>query len=377
MSHDDQWRTVCVHYYDTAATDDLILDGVRPLFAELFPAGVQAAHFLRHWRRGPHLRLNFRTTEERMDGAVLPAVNRVIGGFLRARPSRVPLDVAALLPAHRRLAHREQERGELAPPRADNTISVERYDSRAHALGGIRAAELLADFHTATTPAAFAALRAVRAQNQRLWPAFDLMVATAQAFCPDGIQLGYLSFRAHAEAFLLERADQQRMRAEWDRTYQRIRPVLAARLAHAVAPADGTDARRAWLDAVTAMRDRCFALLGSGELRMENHGFGRQPPAGAIPFVRELMTNRHFYDHVLPSAPFRHYRLLLNLLYLHLAKLGVRPAERSLLGHLIANTVEDVHGVDAATQLRARTAATASQRQPPAAAPQGAGAVTG
>jgi hypothetical protein len=91
---------------------------------------------------------------------------------------------------------------------------------------------------------------------------------------------------------------------------------------------------------------------------MENHEFGWQPPAGASTFVRELMTNRHFHDHVLPSAPFRHYRLLLNLLYLQLTRLGVRPAERFLLGHLIANTVEDVYGLDAATQLRTRTANT-------------------
>src|SRR5215831_11421804 len=101
MSHDNQWRTVCVHYYDAAAIDDLILDGVRPLFAELLPAGVEAMHFLRHWRRGPNLRLNFRATEEQMNDAVLPALNRVVGGFLREHPSGVSLDVAALLPEHR------------------------------------------------------------------------------------------------------------------------------------------------------------------------------------------------------------------------------------------------------------------------------------
>src|SRR5437667_9667145 len=105
MSQEPRWRTVCVHYYDTAAAGDLILDGVRPLFAEL----PDAAHFLRHWRRGPHLRLNVRTTEERMDHVVLPAVNRVIGGFLQQRPSTVTLDVAALLPEHRRLAERERD----------------------------------------------------------------------------------------------------------------------------------------------------------------------------------------------------------------------------------------------------------------------------
>jgi hypothetical protein len=351
MRQDPRWRTVCVHYHDAAAAGDLILDAVRPLFAD-FP---DAAHFLRHWRRGPHVRLNVRTTEERMNNVVLPAVNRVIGGFLQRRPSRVTFDVAALLPEHRRLAEREQERGELTPPRPDNTISVEPYDSRAHVLGGTTAADLLADFHTATTPAAFTALLAMRAQNQRLWTAFDLMVATAETFCPGGIPLGYVSFRAHAETFLLDRADQPRMRTEWQRIYHRVQPVLAARLARAVS--SETAPQRDWLKAVTAVKDRCFTLLDGGELRMDNYEFGRKPPPGASPFVQELMTNRQFHDHVLPSAPFRHYRLLLNLLYLQLTKLGIKPAERYLLGHLIANTVEDTYDVDAATQFRTHTTA--------------------
>lgn len=352
-----EWRTVCVQYHDTAAFDDLILDAVRPLLAELAAAGVEDAYFLRHWRRGPHLRVNVRATAGSWDGVVLPAVHRVIGGFLVRQPSSVTLDVAALLPEHRRLAEREHELGELSPPRPDNTISVEPYDSRAHVLGGTAAAELLARFHTATTPAAFRALEAIRAQGQRLWTAFDLMVATAQAFCPDGIRLGYVSFRAHAETFLLDRADQPRMRAEWNRIQHRLRPALAARLAD-----PGSPAVRDWLDAVDSLRERLFASLDSGALRMDSYEFGHVPPAGASAFVTELMTNREFHDRVLPSAAFRRYRLLLNLLYLQLTRLGVRAAERYLLGHLIANTVEAVHGVDAATQLRTRTAETARSR---------------
>lgn len=353
----EEWRTVCVHYYDTATADDLILDAVRPLFAELSAAGVESAYFLRHWRRGPHLRLNVRTTPQRWDEVVLPAVHRVIGDFLLQHPSSVALDFAALLPEHRRLAEREQEPGELSPPRPDNTISVDPYDSRAHVLGGAEAAELLADFYSETTPAAFSALETVRAQGQRLWTAFDLMVATAQAFCPDGLRLGYVSFRAHAETFLLDRADQPRIRGEWDQIYRHIRPALAPRLT-----TDAVPAARDWLDAVTSLCDRLFALLDSGALRMDSYEFGTTPPAGASPFVSELMTNRDFHDHVLPSPLFRRYRLILNLLYLQLTRLGVRAAERYLLGHLIANTVEDVHGVDAATQLRARTADTARSR---------------
>jgi len=351
------WRTVCVSYHDTSTMDDLILDGVRPAFAEL----SGAAYFLRHWRRGPHLRLNILATEEELQATVLPVLQRTIGGYLRAHPSTAAMDLAVLLPEHRRLAAAERDRGPLWPPRPDNRLELEPYDSRADVLGGEPGAELIADVYSATTAAAFGALDAMRTERQRLWTAFDLMVATAHAFCPSGLPLGYVSYRAHAETYLVDLAQQQRMRAEWERINDEVRPALHARLADIVS----TDARSGppgeWIAALAGVSERCFAVLDTGALRMDDYEFGMRPPPQASPFVRELMTNRDFHDRVLPSAPFRHYRLLLNLLYLQLTRLGVRPAERYLLGYLVANTVEEAYGVDAITQLRTNSAKTAAR----------------
>lgn len=347
------WHTVCVSYYDDDK-DDLILDAVRPLFAGLSTA-VTGAHFLRHWRRGPHLRLNVRTTGAAMAAEVLPAVDGIVGGFLAAHPSTSAVDPQALLPEHRKLAKAEQDTGPLWPWRPDNTVSVEPYDCRAHVLGGREAAEAIADFYAATSGSAFAATEAVRAGQQRLWLAFELMVATSHAFAAEGLRRGYVSFRAHAEVFLAGTGAADRWRADWDRRYALAVPALLDRLAGITAAVDGErdcpPVVAGWLAALREFRRRGYPLVESGELRLD-HAPAGPPPPGASPFLRELVTNREFHERLLPSPGFRRYRLLVNLLYLQLTRLGIRPVDRYLLAHFAANAAEDLYAVDAIQSLR-------------------------
>jgi Lantibiotic biosynthesis dehydratase C-term len=353
MTDETRWRTVSVHHHDESAQDDLILTAVRPLLAGLDGA-VEAAYFLRHWRRGPHLRLNFRTTAGLMDRAVLPAVDATVGRYLREHPSTAAVDFEALLPRHRALARAEHDTGPLWPPHPDNTVRTGAHDSRAAVLGGEDAAALIAACHFAANPAVFAALAAARAERQRLWTAFDLMAATAHLFSGGRVEGGYVSFRAHADTFLARATDQDALRDRWDRLYRAARPALLARLDRTVTAPVATPPVRAWADAVLAVRDRAFALADAGALAMDHEP---QPARGSTPFLTALAASEDFRLRMKPSAPFRHYRLVLNLLYLHLTRIGVRPWERYLLGHLVARTVEDAYGVDALTVARRQAAA--------------------
>lgn len=359
MTDASRWRTVCAYYFDDAGKDDLLLDVVRPLLDRLTGADgdsggdVEAAYFLRHWRRGPHLRLNFRTTEDAMNRRVLPAVDLAVGGFLRERPSVSGLDPYALLPAYRRLAEAEHEELPLWPPRPDNFLCTEAYDSRARVLGGEAPAAFVADFYTAANPAAFAALEAVREERQRLWTAFELMVVTAHVFSGCEVRRGFVSYRAHADTYLARAADQGRVRTEWDRIYRAARPALHARLDRVVSDVTGAGHLRAWTAALTAVRERGFALADSGALTMDH---ASRPSAGTTAFLEDLLASEDFRLRMKPSAAFRHYRLVLNLLYLQLTRIGIRAAERYLLGHLVARTVEEFYGVDAATVMREEAA---------------------
>ena len=353
MSAEPSWHTASVYYFDDRGRDDLIVDAVRPLFAA---AGVPA-HFKRHWRRGPHVRLNFRATPRYLRREVLPRLDSTVGAFLRERPSNSTVsavDAAALLPLHVRLLDVEREHGQLWPWRADNSVHVEPYDSRAHVFGGKPAADLVAEFCTASNDAAFDAIDLVRrGRQQRLWLAFDLMVATAHAFAAGGITGGYVSFRAHAEVFMARSDEPQRWRADWNRRYRQAAGALRDRLDSAVAGNGVTAAP--WLAALRGMRDRGFAMVDSGQLRMEAAAAGKQPPPDASPFLRELITNDDFHHRLMPSPAFRRYRLLLNLLYLHLTRIGVRPVDRYLLCHLVANCVEERYGLDCVESLRANS----------------------
>jgi hypothetical protein len=353
-----RWHTVCVHYHDERGHDALLLDAVRPLFAQLVDA-VDGAHFTRHWRRGPHLRLNVRTTPESLRRTVLPAIRATVGDYLRRRPSTSTVDPLTLVEAHRSLARAERDDGQLWPWRQDNSVHEEPYDSRAAVLGSQEAAELIADFHVAANESAFAALAAMRAGAGRLWSAFDLMVTTAHACAAGGVSRGYVSFRAHAEVFLAGTTAPEDLREAWQRAYRQAAPMLRERLTRATT-GESSEPARLWLDALATVRARGFALVDGDRLRMDNAPAGRPVPPEVSPFLRELITNDDFHERFMPSPAFRRYRLLLNLLYLHLTRIGIRPAERYLLAHLVSNTVENVFGVDPVAVLRTNSSGAAS-----------------
>jgi hypothetical protein len=386
------WASVHVSYHDTGNQDNLLLDAVRPLFTRLEGQrrrevrepdvlGSPGAHgvrayFLRHWMRGPHLRLNIFAPPDTFAALVRPAVDEVVGGYLRTHPSTVDLDPAALLPMHQRLAEYETEPGTLLPWYPDNTVQDADYDSRLSILGSQEAADLLAGFHLDTTEWAFRVLdRVRRGEASLLAVAFDLMAATAHAMARNGITGGFVSFRSHGEAFLCAWPEGPALRPGWDDSYAARAGVLIARVRAVVAALDrgamdrgamdrgggeqaGEPAAtiRDWLDVLTATTARAEGLLAAGL------DLGLRPPAGRprqvimseraahlialSPFHRALESNPS-WPRRRESLPFLRYRFAVNCLYLAMTRLGVTPVERFRLCHWVANAVEDAYGVSA------------------------------
>ncbi|MEV0587111.1 thiopeptide maturation pyridine synthase [Nonomuraea sp. NPDC050310] len=332
------WHSVHVHYHG----DDrgLVLDAVRPLFRRL--AGlVTGAHHLRHWRQGPQLRLNLRTTPDRFAEVVLPAVDELIGGYLRARPSTRRLDPAAVLPEHRRLAALEDERGPLEPWCPDNSFHVAPYDDRVHVLGTPEMAGLLAGFYADTTDLAFDLTEGCAGAGSLLAAAFDLVVATAHTLTEDGIGRGFVSLRSHAEGFLSLDPRGPERRAAWEAHRRRHADALAARL-HAVVTEPGrVPYVPDWVAALGRHRARARALLAAGTFVMPYGEAAAEERLGrASPFHRALFADPDWAARR-ASPGFALSRLALNTTYLHLTRLGIAPAERFLLCHLAAGTVED------------------------------------
>jgi Lantibiotic biosynthesis dehydratase C-term len=356
-----RWHSLHVHYYDQAGVDALILDAVRPFFASV-RGQVEAAYFVRHWRRGPHLRLNLRSDAAAFAHTVYPAAEEIVGGFLTAEPSRAAPDPARHLRLHRQLAALEHDDGPLLPWRPDNSLQVVPYDRRLHVLGGEAAADLLAAFLSGTTELTFQMTDHMRTRGHRLGLAFDLMLAVAHAFSGSGIVAGFASFRSHAEAFLCAWPGAGTLREAWDRHYRSRAPALVQRVRDVVTTLDGETPGvpfvASWTGALAGYHARGRTLIETGQMTMEPPApAGRSvPTVGPLsevsPFHRATYGSDRYTRDLRPSLWFAAYRLALNYTYLQLTRLGLAPADRFFLCHLAANAVEELYGISAMELVR-------------------------
>ncbi|GAA5083184.1 hypothetical protein HNP84_010115 [Thermocatellispora tengchongensis] len=301
----------CVHvYYHAPDKDGLLLDAVRPLFREI-RAHVEAAYVLRHWRQGPHLRLNVRTDRQTWEGFVRPRIDQVIGDYLRRHPSTTVLDQRESLAWHRLLAIREQERGPLTPWHPDNSIRDAPFDPRGHVLGGDAAVELLTTFYSDSTPLLFAMLDHARAgRDSKRDLAVNLLLTAAYAGRP--LAEGLASCRAHAEAYITWSADPGGTLAAFDREYRLRRTRLVQRVRHVLRTLDGTAPgphERGTQEAAAFVREWA-ALLAR---------YARRPevPAPRPPSSRPL-----------PRPVTRAGDAALDYTYLHLERLGLTSLQR-------------------------------------------------
>ncbi|RKN20968.1 hypothetical protein D7147_09165 [Micromonospora musae] len=344
-------------YYHADNKDRLILEAIRPVARRLGDQ-VDSLYYLRHWLRGPHVRLYVRCTPEVLATLARPAIDELVGRFLAEVPSTVRLDPQEHLPMHRRLAELESESGDLLPWYPDNSLhlstEVDPPPSEATTAG------LLADFYSDTTELAFRMTEEIAAGGRRLGIAFDLMIATAHSLSGVGLARGGLSFRSHAEAFLHGFPEGRGLRDAWDRHYRRSAATLVGRVRAVVADLDGATSAvpyvRDWLDALRPYRDRAGRLVSAGLL------MDQAPPVDAdadivdltqvSPFHRELFATSAWQEQTEATEWFLSYKLVLNYTYLHLTRLGVNPVERFLLCHLAACAVEQAHGVSAVELIR-------------------------
>ncbi|MFE0388043.1 lantibiotic dehydratase C-terminal domain-containing protein [Streptomyces bungoensis] len=304
--------------------------------AELAEAAGCRFRVTREWQRGPHLSVGVRGPAEAI--ATLRArIDGRLHEVLRSSPSTRTVTLAEV-----------RDRAQLIADRAgvelrqdwltDNSLTWT--DAPAEETDGTDAAlrALLEDFHYATTVPALRLLRAAPAE--RLGPACaDLMAATAQEFGRDGLVAAATSFRSHAEAYLNLEATPE-VRAAWDAAARRAAPALRRRLFAVATGPDRPAYVRDWIGAITP-------VVRAAELAQHRGEFAL--PAMAEGFTAELTGRSAFHRALVGSAAwedvrtsdwFAIYRFAVNLLYLQLSRLGVAPAGRYRLCHLVATALD-------------------------------------
>lgn len=359
-----RWQSLHVYYYDEDKTG-LLLDAIRPLLEQI-SGQVTASYFVRHWRQGPHVRVPVLASEDVFDAVVRPAATDIVGGYLTSHPSITTIDEPALLAAHRELASLEDETGPLTPFIPDNTLLVAGHDRRLDVVGSDAAATLFEGFHAAATPLAFSMLAAMRSGRSRLAVGLEVLVGVVAAFCPP-VTRGAVSLRSHADSFIAQSGDPNGLRTRFDDLYSAHRVALMAAVRDAVAALDtGADTApfaRECNALLVRVRDQAAALLESGLMSLDGPAGDARPATpwsgdwgdwvGDSPLHGAMTDDNGFAAALGGAAWFREYRLVLNLLYLHLYRVGVTGAERYLLCHLAANAIEDVYGVSALDEVRA------------------------
>lgn len=355
MNDEASWHNVQIYYYDDERRDDLVLDCVHPLFAHLAP---RPSFFVRHWLRGPHVRLRFHTTADDFDRVVMPAVAGQVCGWLAAHRSTAHLDETALRATHERLAKWEREPGPLSPLYPDNSIQYLPCDRRIEVLGSEAAAALVEGFYVDTTEATFAMLDRIRGGTSRLNLALDLMWATARAI--GSVKKGYVSYRSHSEARIMVAADPAAVRTFFEQQYRSRRAALLERLGQVLDTLDGrrddVPFVREWVQVMTRLRAQAEPLIADGAITLST------PEAGVwfndevvvhSAFHRALARNPAHLEMMRTSLRFHVFRIMINCCYLHLTRLGVRPFERSLLGFLVSEAAEERFGVSAVEMVTA------------------------
>lgn len=351
-----QWHNVHVYYFSDNQ-DYLILDAIRPLFAQLTDQ-IEQAFFVRHWLRGPHLRLRFVASDAQIARLISPAIERHVSTYLCAHPSTTTIDIQQMLPIYEALAEQEGEAGPFVPLQPNNSIMVMPYEQRLHAVHRPELLDIIEDFYVQTNELVFAMLDAIRGGVNRLTLSLALMIATGHT-CTSHITSGFMSYRSHAELFIIRSPDPALVRKTFEEQYLKHAQALQRQLGLVLDTLDHQHTAfpfvTEWASLIRRYYERADVLIALGadnplvpanDLTPEQQALWHARVSKSD-FHQTREENRAHWEHMIQQAWFQRYRLAQNLLYLHLSRLGVRPVERAMLGHFVANVVEARFGVSA------------------------------
>lgn len=135
-----------LHIFYNSDPYRLLTDCISPLVKTLTERGdLDSYFFIRYWENGPHVRLRFRPTSERLRDAVTSEITNALQGFLRQRPSMFKVPSKFMHPAFQKQFIAEYSEEELyqkygpeghIPYRPNNSVAAIQYYPEHHRYGG-------------------------------------------------------------------------------------------------------------------------------------------------------------------------------------------------------------------------------------------------
>ncbi|HVF05968.1 MAG TPA: lantibiotic dehydratase C-terminal domain-containing protein [Frankiaceae bacterium] len=370
--------TTHVVYYEDRK-QDLLADCLVPLARRARKDyGAEAVFLERHWRFGPHVRVNVVGARDDAREKFARDARPAIEAYLRRVPSRAPLDRAAYLRLSSKLASAELVLPPYGPVWPDNTVVVGTYQPRVDLYGEAGAGAKARFLTGALEPVALVLDRTRDDRRARLDHVLRLLVLVAAAYSAEDVAAGTLSFRSHVEDYLTHEDRDGRVRAAFASKYAELREALVE-VVREVADdaADGgyrgpDDLLAAWsalfrdaerhLTTLTQLHEidespteRYYRVASQvNDEARARWDFERRRRFGAF---HQSLRGLDFLAERRNVAGFSTYRWIVNLAYLTLPLLDVSPAERYLLTYLVAHAADEVVGVPWDERLKALGAA--------------------
>lgn len=342
------WELVLVRWGGEHAR--VVAHVIAPLLAR-DALGGRPVYVDTDWWQGPHVSLCFRVTPEEAETLRAAGLVDRAQELLTALGPGPETDPARHRELHGRLARYERRPGPLEPWLPDGRALLRPRPPREDGGGSSGLDRTVEQAHTRlleTELTLFA--RAARGELRVEAHALDLLAGVAARFTDSDLRATYPSFASHAEAYLATDAAAG-TRARWDEAYARHRPALVRLLeqrtrqaAEGTLPADVT----AVTDVLAAVADATDPLALFGGSALPASGGALSSSA----FHTSLSRNRGWQDAVRHDAWFARYRLVLNLAYRHLSKLGLSPHHRFYTCHLLTLAAQDLTRTTAADVLK-------------------------
>ncbi|MBB5830122.1 hypothetical protein [Micromonospora carbonacea] len=178
----------------------------------------------------------------------------------------------------------------------------------------------------------------------------------------NGVPLGFVSFRSHAEAFLSTCRDPAAARASMDERYRRARSLVDSTVAGVFRAADAGLLRDGpaglWYAVARAARRDFEGAFRAGDVRVaapadpSTHG----NDLARSGFHRRAAASDTLQRYIQGDPAFLAVRLGTSLLYLGLHSAGLTMAERYLLCYLVSRGCETLSGTDALSVLESLSA---------------------
>lgn len=176
----------------------------------------------------------------------------------------------------------------------------------------------------------------------------------------EGVPLGFLSYRSHAEAFVASSRDPEGARKALDAQYARVAPDLERMVATVLAQCEGrgplvSAPAQLWYEAVRAAKPVATGHFGTGSALVLTEDPAEQD-AHALDessFHRIVSASDGLRDFLNRDPAFLAARLLTSLLYAGLHSAGISLAERYFLCYAVSRSCEVLFATDALTVLSA------------------------